>query len=254
MSAYSRRWYPREHTKYGGFHPPRTEINRIGEASTAMRRLETRINDKRILGDYVQLAPGVLVIWDRQPWRVIEAAERPIDLWGDKYEKQFADDVARWEQYPRSWARPEKETWHGRPFAIILTPDGKPAEEPLHLIGPANHRWDVLPEHYAICSVCGELPPCREEEAERELASEFAKAEVLLEIPPGHCLGCTEPITSRHKAVRFPGPNLWRPDLGEGSAVFHARNDCSGPADRYRKQFEAAGGEHPQTELAFDGE
>lgn len=251
MTAYRRRWYPREHTKHGGVLPP-VRRNRVGSSSSsAIRRHQARIDEKRILNDYVQLAPGVLVVWDRQPWRVIEVNERPADLWGPKYEEAFEDAVAGWDRWPHG-DRPEKTTWHGRPFAVVIVPDGKPAEKPLHLIGPAHHRWDVLPEHYAVCSQCGELPPCRHEEAEQEADLAVAHAEVLMDIPAGHCLGCGEHITSRQKAERFPGPNLWRPDLGDNTAVFHTRQECSEPRDRYRKQFAEVGGEQQQMALDLD--
>jgi hypothetical protein len=248
------RWYVRQHTKHGGIHPPRTSINRIGEPSSAMRRQEERIHDKRILADYVQLAPGVLVVWDRQPYRVVELAERPLDLWGEKHEMRYATALNHWEIGGKRGDRPEKATWTGRPYVFVLVPDGKPQEKPIHLIGPANTSWDVLPEHYAICSACGELPPCRDERNEREADQQAARADVLMDIPPGHCLGCGEYVTTRQQAARFPGPNLWRPDMPEHSAVFHARQECSGEVDRYRRQWEARGNNNPQTALFADEE
>jgi hypothetical protein len=54
------------------------------------------------------------------------------------------------------------------------------------------------------------------------------------------------------KAVRFPGPNLWRPDLGDGSAVFHDRKECSHDVSRYRGQWEAAGNAPAQAELPME--
>jgi len=247
------RGYVRQHTKHGGIHPPRTALNRIGEPSSAMRRQENRIHDKQILADYVQLKPGTLVVWDRQPYRVVELTERPLDLWGDKHEMRYATALESWDRYPRG-NRPEKATWDGRPYVFVLQPDGKPHEEPIHLIGPANTSWDVLPEHYAICSACGELPPCRDELNEREADQQAAKADVVMDIPPGHCLGCGEFVTTRQNAARFPGPNLWRPDLPENSAVFHARQECSGEVDRYRRQWEARGNTDTQTALFVDEE
>lgn len=247
------RWYPSQHYKRGGTHPPRTSINRIGEPSSAMRRQEQRVHDKRILANYVQLKPGVLVIWDRKPYRVIELAERPLDLWGEEHEKRYAEAFEAWEKYGRG-DRPEKTTWRERPYVFVLQPDGKPHEKPLHLIGPANHSWDVLPEHYWICAACGELPPCRHEIAEQEADRQAAAADVLMDIPPGHCLGCGEFVTARQQATRFPGPNLWRPDLPENSAVFHARQECSTPREQYRKQWEARGGMKQQPSLFADEE
>lgn len=247
------RRYVSQPTKRGGIHPPRTSINRIGEPSSAMRRQEYRIRDKRILADYVQLKPGVLVVWDGQPHRVVELAERPLDLWGEKHEMRYATALDYWDRYPRG-ERPEKATWDGRPYVFVLALDGQPQEKPLHLIGPANTSWDVLPEHYAICSACGELPPCRHELAEREADQQAARADVLMDIPPGHCLGCGEYVTTRQQAARFPGPNLWRPDLPENSAVFHARQECEGEVDRYRRQWEARGNTDPQPNLFADEE
>jgi hypothetical protein len=253
------RWYVRQSTKHGGFHSPLTALNRSYEASSAIRRQEQRIHDRQILANYVQLAPGVLVVYDRQPWRVVEVTERPLDLWGDDYEKRFAAAVEMWERSggetrPGGGKCPEKATWTSRPVVVILAPDGKPHEEPVHLIGPYHHRWDVLPEHYAICSACGELPPCRDELNEREADQQAAKADVVMDIPPGHCLGCGEFVTTRQNAARFPGPNLWRPDLPENSAVFHARQECSGEVDRYRRAWEARGNNDPQTALFADEE
>lgn len=248
------RWYPRQHCKTGGTHPPRTSINRIGEFSSAMRRQEQRIDDKRILASYVQLKPGVLVIWDRKPHRIIELAERPLDLWDEEHEMRYATALEHWERGGSHGERPEKTTWRDRPFVFVLQPDGKPHEKLLHLIGPASHSWNILPEHYMICAACGELPPCRDEEAERYADHQAAQAEVLMDIPPGHCLGCGEFITSRQQTTRFPGPNLWRPDLPDHSAVFHARNECSTPREQYREQWEARGGMKQQTRLPADEE
>ncbi|MGR6538848.1 hypothetical protein [Streptomyces rochei] len=248
------RWYVRQHTKRGGIHPPRTSINRIGEFSSAMRRQEQRIHDKQILADYVQLKPGVLVIWNRQPHRVVELAERPLDLWGEKHEMRFATALEQWERGGKRGDQPEKTTWGGRPYVFVLQPDGKPHQKPVHLIGPANHSWDVLPEHYAICAACGELPPCRHELAEQEADRHAARADVLMDIPPGHCLGCGEFITARQQATRFPGPNLWRPDLPENSAVFHARQECATPREKYREQWDARGGTKQQPSLFADEE
>lgn len=246
------RWYVDQPTKRGGIHPPRTTINRIGESSSAIRRHEQRIHDKEILAGYVQLKPGTLVVWDGAPHRIVELAERPLDLWGEKHEMRYATALEQWERGGRRTERPEKATWRGRPYVFVLQPDGKPHEKPLHLIGPANTDWDVLPEHYAICSACGELPPCRHELAEREADQQAARADVLMDIPPGHCLGCGEFVTTRQNAARFPGPNLWRPDLPEHSAVFHARQECSTPREKYRQQWEARGNQDAQTVLPLE--
>lgn len=248
-------WKTRTPTKKGYVGPRvRTGSARIGEASTAMGRKQERAFDRKRDENRVQLMPGVIVIYDRKPYRIVELRELPTDLWGEKWDARFESAVADWDRsQPRGTERPEKATWRGRPFGYVLQPDGKPHEELLHLIGPANYSWDVLPEHYAICNACGELPPCSHEINEGRVRESMDRAEELMAIPPGHCLGCTELITSRQKATRFPGPNLWRPDLPENSAVFHARQECSTPREQYHKQWEARGGMKQQAGL-FAGE
>lgn len=47
------------------------------------------------------------------------------------------------------------------------------------------------------------------------------------------CNCCDEPVTKRQKSVLFEGPNLRFPQLGEGTAVFHARGWCRGDARRH---------------------
>lgn len=247
----ARYWSTRTPTKTGGVHPPRTSLNRIGHSSSAMRRQQDRIDEKEILADYVQLAPGVLVIWERAPHRVVAVDERPDDLWGDKHEQRFADAVAAFERWGRG-EKPERATWRDRPFAVQLVPVADPKASPIHLMARGTHRWDVLPEHYAVCVACGELPPCTHELNEREADQQAARADVLMDIPPGHCLGCGEYVTTRQNAARFPGPNLWRPDLPEHSAVFHARQECSGEVERYRRQWEARGNTEQQAVLPLD--
>lgn len=245
---YRQTWNP---TKTGRAEPPPTQLNRIGEPSSAKRRQQDRIYERQVLSGIVQLAPGVLVVHNRKPWRVLEVRERPVELWGERWEQLFEAAVQLWERYPRG-ERPEKATWYRRPIVVVLVPDGKPNAKPVHLCGPASHDWPVLPEHYAVCRVCGELPPCPEELADQAVERQMARTEELMAIPAGHCLGCGEAITSRMKAVRFPGPNLWRPDLGESSAVFHARAECSDDVRRYREQWLAVGGEPVQPELPVE--
>ncbi|MFD8144765.1 hypothetical protein [Streptomyces sp. NPDC059708] len=247
MSQY---WAPRMKIKHGGVNPPRT-VTRYGAASTASLRHRNRVWDKIALADYVQLAPGVTIVYERQPWTIVEIAERADDLWGDKYEERWTATLEAWDRNP-SGERPERSSWRSRPVAILIVPVKDPKAKPLHLVAPAHHDWIVLPEHYPVCVACGELPPCRHEIAEAEADHQIALAEVRLSIPTGACLACGEAITGRQKSQRFPGPNLWRPDLADGSAVFHARRECSGDADRYAEQWRARGGQSPHPSLFAD--
>ena len=246
-------WKTRTPTKTGYAVPfPRFGPSRYGEASTAQRRRDDRISDRIRDERIVILQPDTLVVFQRAPYRVVEVREIPPDLWGEKLQKAYEDELTRWDARP--WGdRPTLETWRDRPVSVVLRPDKQPQAKPIHLRGRASFNWDVLPEHYAVCNACGELPPCQHELTEDKVRAQMVLTEELMAIPAGHCLSCGEAITSRMQAVRFPGPNLWRPDLGDASAVFHARKECSHDASRYRTQWEAAGNIDAQTELPLEG-
>ncbi|MFF7250434.1 hypothetical protein ACFZBU_41955 [Embleya sp. NPDC008237] len=105
------------------------------------------------------------------------------------------------------------------------------------VLASPGHVWQVMPEHYAVCRRCAELPPCAHETRESEIDAETARLEDLLRMAPGDCLGCGQPITDRMRYTRFPGPNLWRPDLPDDSAVVHARAACRPWAQKYHRAW-----------------
>ncbi|MBD3549817.1 hypothetical protein [Streptomyces sp. JV180] len=246
-------WRPRTRTRHGYTIPAPETTSNGWQPSSAIRRAENAVHERRLARQYVRLQAGTLVIWDRAPWQVIAVNERPEDLWDAKYEASFASTLKHWEKRGVG-TKPERSTWRGRPMVVQIVPVADPRAEPLHLVAPGNHQWTVLTEHYSVCVACGELPPCSHELAEQEADIIAARNDVLMDIPPGHCLGCGEFVTHRQKAARFPGPNLWRPDLPEHSAVFHARQECAGEVERYRRQWEERGGSTPQTQLSLDEE
>lgn len=230
---------------------PRLGPSRHGQSSTAQRRRDDRIADRMRDDRIVTLEPDVLVVFQRAPYRVVEVREIPPDLWGEKWHQDFERELDRWDARP--WGdRPTLETWRDRPVSVVIRPDKQPQAKPIHLRGRASFQWDVLPDHYAICNACGELPPCRHELTEDKVRAQMVLTEELMSIPAGHCLSCGEAITSRMKAVRFPGPNLWRPDLGDNSAVFHERQECGHDVHRYREQWLAAGNAEVQEELPLE--
>lgn len=233
-------WSSRNRTLHGFALPLPGRGRNAWQPSSPMRRQENAVHARRMDRLYVQIEVGMLVIWERAPWRIVAINERPDDLWGDKYEKQFTSAVAAWERYKQS-EKPERNTWRGRPIAIQIVPVADSKADPIHLIAPGDYEWTVLPEHYSVCVACGELPPCRHELAEKQADVIAARNDVLMDIPPGHCLGCGEFVTHRQKAARFPGPNLWRPDMPDHSALFHARQECAGEVERYRRQWEEKG-------------
>lgn len=214
--------------------------NRIGSGpSTVDGRVREQLHDEERREHNPQLKPGMLVIHKRRARRIIETREHPTDLWPQQYQDAWEQQFQSWLNDPRDRPQPDKATWWQRPVVVILQDDGGGAED--HWLVPASKVWDVLPEHYAVCRSCGELPPCREEEIDRTTGKQMAETLRLMAIQPGACMGCGETIGGRQKTVAFPGPNLWRPDLSDGTVRFHARGECSDWVSRYRKQWEASG-------------
>ncbi|MDX2996394.1 hypothetical protein PV382_18010 [Streptomyces scabiei] len=212
--------------------------------------------------DYsTRIHPGTIIVWsDRKAYRVLEVTERPLDLWPEHF-------MTEWKRFTKEWVeqvvvgrdlgeQPERATWEHRPLVLVIQPADRPKAKPEHYAVRASRPFYVLPEHYSVCRLCNEIPPCTHATNEAMVDHEMANTERLMAIPAGHCLGCGERITSRMKAVRFPGPNLWRPDWGNDSAVFHARSsdDCAIPADSYRRQWEAKGHAEMQPELPNEAE
>lgn len=104
----------------------------------------------------------------------------------------------------------------------------------------AGPTWDLYPEsgRWPQCSCCGEPMPCRAELEDREVGKQLDVVEKLASRMPGCCWGCGEPITSRQKAVTYPGDNL---DLPGGQPVrFHTRRDCHWMAAQYELRWIAA--------------
>ncbi|MEE1942388.1 hypothetical protein V1L54_23800 [Streptomyces sp. TRM 70361] len=200
-------------------------------------------------GTYLRLRPGHVVVFDRQPWRILEINEYRDHPWPLSYERAWREHVELWrhsEDLRRTNGRlntlpPERSEFYKRPVILVLRNENFPRSAPKHWCAPIGHNWQVLPEHYAVCRTCGELPPCgngeyRGETGPREAARREGGG---LCVPVGCCIGCAEPVKPRMRTVRFPGPNLWYPELGENSAIFHARTACADQVECYRLQWRA---------------
>lgn len=176
-----------------------------------------------------KLAPGQIVIFEREPYRVIET--RPVDTvdWPAKY-------LDSWTEH----GCPEPETWYQRPVVVVLRDERDDTAKAVHLQCPASLRWSTLPEHYAVCRRCGEIPPCSDVHNAKIAERAGERFEQQMAIMPGSCHACREPITSRQKYYRFDGPNLIRPDLGDGSAMFHLRGSCRSDLKAYDRRWAAA--------------
>lgn len=174
---------------------------------------------------------GSLIAFDYRPYRLTEVRERAFDLWPENIQAEHA-----------RMGSPDPETWWARVQTIRLQPDGQASgTKDLHRLVRANYRLHVLPEHYAVCHRCGDLPPCRETVMDRLVAEATTVMEQALALRPGDCHACGKPVTIRHKAISFPGANLIRPDLPDGTVVFHLKkSDCANAAYFYDQKWAAA--------------
>ncbi|MFV2117253.1 hypothetical protein ACE14D_01865, partial [Streptomyces sp. Act-28] len=211
-------------------------------------------------GTHMRLRAGSIVVLDRQAWRILEIDGYAGDRWPDAYEKAWRDHVELWwhaNELRRANKQavkpaPERAEFYKRPVVLVLRNENLPRSTPKHWCAPASHDWQVLPEHYAVCRACGELPPCRHGEYRWEGGPRWPEQNggIPLMVPEGCCMGCAEPIGPRMRTVRFPGPNLWYPDLGEDTAVFHARAACADQVDCYRVQWQTEYGPRSSTHSA----
>lgn len=177
-----------------------------------------------------ELRPGHLFAYKNQPYRLLRIGEKPLADWDQ-------DVLDEWD----AAGRPDPATWRRRPMAMVFRHDTDPDGHG-QLRGEANadHPWIRLPEHYVACVRCGELPPCRETRIAEQVAKAGKRMEWALALTSSSCHGCGEPVTTRQHAIRFDGGNLIRPDLGEGSALFHLRRACFSAAYAYDEAWVAA--------------
>lgn len=131
------------------------------------------------------------------------------------------------------------DPWRLAPFRVLAAPpdggkQGSMLIEPWHYL-----TWRLVPEDYAVCVRCGEPAPCREYEQRVQAEKEMAAAEKEMQLPDGYCPACREPITTRQKTHRFPGPNLLNP-LGASDVEFHTRGKCHSGAALYEERWVAA--------------
>jgi len=173
-----------------------------------------------------KLEPGDLVVFQRKPYRVVEVRERAHANWPDVYRDAWVKQ-----------GMPDADTWYCRPRVVVLRSEEDPTAKTLNLQGPNDHYWHTLPEHYPICRLCKEIPPCAHVHNERIMDRATEKMAEDMAILPGSCHACKEPITKRQKSFTFPGANLIRPDLGDASAVFHTRSKCFDAIKAYDRRW-----------------
>lgn len=176
-----------------------------------------------------ELTPGMLVVYERKPYRVQTVSlDDPLN-WPASTRDRWQDD-----------GMPDPAAWHRRPYTLGLRHEPEPDAAPLWLSAAASVSWWTLPEHYSVCRLCGQLPPCRDVQTEAVMTQESERLNREMAIVPGCCHSCREPVTKRQKTITFEGANLIRPDLGDGTALFHLREACRDDAVRYDERWAAA--------------
>lgn len=115
---------------------------------------------------------------------------------------------------------------------------------------------DVLPVYpngrVPLCSCHSHPWPCLESEQQAWAEKEMKSAEKVLNLLPGCCPACAEPITSRQKSITFGGPNVRNP-LAEGP-TYHLRGKCYSGAARYEEKWVAAEPGRPRSLLTLQCE
>ncbi|GAA3155414.1 hypothetical protein ACFQ0X_44075 [Streptomyces rectiviolaceus] len=175
-----------------------------------------------------EVVPGTVVAWDFKPMLITSIEEVNLANWKTSF-------VEAW----RAAGEPDPEVWDGRMLYVHNRQDQ--TGDPLRLgTAGASWKWLALPKHYAVCSHCADLPPCREVFLDRVMAIEGRRLDFEMRLVHGTCHACGDRVTPREHSVLFPGGNLIRPDLGTNTAVFHTRRSCLPIALAYQDRWVAA--------------
>lgn len=170
------------------------------------------LQGKRLYGKRPEV--GQIIAYEHRPWRVLEVAS----LSGE--------------------ADPESElALRGVPYRMTLRPAGTVTiashhDDDVSLRVPGGYWFEALPEHYALCIICQDLPPCRHDV--QEAATAQAMATMGRYEHEGVCPACEEVVTSRQRFLAFP-VNLKFP--GGPPVVFHERQKCRWSAVEYDKEW-----------------
>lgn len=168
---------------------------------------------------------GTLVAYEHAAWQIVEVKALPRDEWPDAFG-------------PYSPGSKPPYSVRLRPARLANHPDPvRAAQKDEHFHVSSWFTWRVFadPDHYPVCSSCGEPMPCREEVG-RKMAEEAVKDMSRYETA-GWCPACGEVITARQKTITF-AENLNVP--GGPPVTFHLRGSCVLSAASYEKRWAAA--------------
>lgn len=171
---------------------------------------------------------GDLVAFDYRAWEVMHVKVRDFD----------ADDLERdndyREQY-RNEMRPYSVTLrrvHGAPHDR----ENSRQEIGLGIRAFSHGGFDAYKDgRVPLCSCHGHPWPCADADQQVQAEKEIKVAEKALNLMPGCCPACEEPVTSRQKSITFGGPNVKNP-LAEGP-TYHLRRQCRDGAAAYEEKW-----------------
>jgi hypothetical protein len=170
---------------------------------------------------------GSLIGHAHRVWRVTGIEWQNPGDWSERAREQWMQTGMR-------------DPWDRAPFRVLVKKPGGGGRQHSMLVEPWHYTsWHLMPEDFAVCVKCGDPAPCREYEQAKQAEREMAKAAEEMALPDGCCPACREPISTRQKTHRFPGPNLLNP-LGLGDVEFHTRRKCHHGAARYEEMWVAA--------------
>jgi hypothetical protein len=100
-----------------------------------------------------------------------------------------------------------------------------------------------------VCVDCRLLWPCPCDDRNKTTAAAMAEVDRLAAVLPGCCWACGEPVTARHRSIKFDGDNLLLP--GGGTVAFHTSHSrkatrgqgdrtCRSEAEKYEERWVAA--------------
>lgn len=173
------------------------------------------------------LEVGLLVGIQRKVWRIVDVKPLSPGNWSERAAEEWVKAGS-------------PDPWERTPVMVLAVPVGGGKRGGI-TIEPWDYApsWNVVPEHFAVCSQCGEPAPCAEYEGEVEAVYEMGKMAERMAVPDGWCPGCSQPISSRQKVHWFPGPNLLNLLAADGVA-FHQRRECRWSAAEYEGRWVAA--------------
>lgn len=173
---------------------------------------------------------GDVVAIARRAWQVMhisDAVPTPEEQERlDAYRPAYRDEMRPYRVTLKRLHGEKHENENDRQEAAVRIPVG--AYDPL----PAYPHGRV-----PLCSCHGHPWPCLDADQQRQAEKEAKAAERELNLMPGCCPACQEPVTSRQRSITFGGPNVRNP-LAEGP-TFHLRRKCWGAAAHYEEAWVA---------------